>query len=540
VPHATYLSYADTYRFSPLVLDYLAGREDLRAFYAHPPDVQGIAAAIETRKAFATDRLLLAATLRKQYAALPEEAAVQRNITLLEAESTFTICTAHQPNLGTGYLYFIYKILHAIRLADELKQNYPAYHFVPVYYIGSEDNDLSELGTFRYSNKKFVWDAGGQTGAVGRMATDTLKPLLAELFTLLGPPGPRLNKLRELLTTAYLGHSNIADATQYLVHAFFGKYGLVVLNPDDAGLKRTFIPVMQEDLLHHRALPAATATAGALHELGFKAQAFPRPVNLFYLKDNLRERIERRGNEWLVLNTDTKWNETSLLAELEAHPERFSPNVILRGLYQETILPNIAFIGGGAEVAYWLQLQQVFRNAGVPYPVVLLRQSVQWINARDAALRHKLGLGIDELFLPEATLIRGFVRRHSDKDLSTERESRIFSDQLNLLKEKAAAIDPTLKGSAEAVVAKIRYQLQLLEKKMLRAEKRRMHDALEGLARLNEHLFPKGGLQERVENFMGYYLIYGDSFFDALLAGIRPLGCEFLVLEEGENLTPYF
>src|SRR5690606_34380866 len=154
-------------------------------------------------------------------------------------------------------------------------------------------------------------------------------------------------------------------------HSLFGKYGLVVIDPDEAALKQAFIPVMQADLLEH---PAERLVNGAIARLGaahYKAQAHPRTINLFYLKDDLRERIERKGARWEVLHTDIAWGQESLLAELHAHPERFSPNVMLRPLYQETILPNVSFIGGGAEVAYWLQLRELFVEHGVFYPVVL-------------------------------------------------------------------------------------------------------------------------------------------------------------------------
>ncbi len=538
MPQATYLSYKDTHYFSPLVLDYLEGSENLRDLYMHRPDLSGIAQAIEARRAFPTDRKLLVDVLKEQYQSLPVEEAVMHNIEALLSENTFTICTAHQPNLGTGYLYFIYKILHAVKLADELKQSHPDKHFVPVYYIGSEDNDLDELGTFRYGGKKFIWDAGGQTGAVGRMKTDSLKPLLDELFALLGPPGNSLIHLKELLTTAYLKHDNIADATQYLVHSLTGKYGLVALNPDDARLKQNFVKIMKDDLLNHTALSLVTATADVLEKNGYKAQAFPRPINLFYLKDDIRERIERKGDEWQVVNADIHWKETELLKELEDHPDHFSPNVILRGLYQETILPDIAFIGGGAEVAYWLQLRGVFEHYSVPYPLVLLRQSALWIDPQDAARRREMGLSIADLFIPEATLTRDFVKKHSSQDMGTEAESRTFQNLLSALKEKATSIDPTLKRSAEAVLTKIKYQLEVLEKKMLRAGKRKMHHELEGIAHLKNQLFPNGGLQERVENFMSFYLQHGDRFFDELLKGIRPLGSDFLVLEEADSNTP--
>lgn len=532
MPEITQLPYSATYFFSSLIADYLADAPGIKPFYQYRPDAAGIEAAISQRKQVKTDRITLVDVLQRQYRELPEEALVTANITSLLQENTFTVCTAHQPNLGTGYLYFVYKILHAVKLAGELKQKHPELHFVPVYYMGSEDNDLDELGTFRYAGKKFVWDADGQTGAVGRMRTASLKPLLADLFRLLGPPGEHLDTLKEMLETAYLKHDNIADATQYLVHRLFGKYGLVVINADDAALKRTFIPVMEDDLLHHTALPVVIGAAEALGNAGYKAQAYPRPVNLFYLKDNIRERIEHHEDEWTVVDKNIRWDKTALLEELHRYPERFSPNVILRGVYQETILPNVVFIGGGAEVAYWMQLQGVFAHYKVPYPVILLRQSVLWAGSKEALLRKKLNLGPEEVFKPEGELIKQFIASNATEDWTTGFEASIFERQLNELKQKAGKIDPTLKASTEAVLTKIRYQLQVLEKKMLRAEKRIMGIHLEQVSKLKAALFPNNSLQERYDNFMPFYLQHGTAFFDELLHAIEPLAGTFLMIEE--------
>lgn len=532
MPAITQLPYSATYFFSSLIADYLADAATIKPFYQYRPDHEGILQAIEQRKQTTTDRATLVDVLQRQYQHLPEQALVSENITALLQENTFTVCTAHQPNLGTGYLYFVYKILHAIKLANELNGKHPEYHFVPVYYIGSEDNDLDELGTFRYGGRKFVWDAAGQTGAVGRMNTASLKPLLDDLFKLLGPPGEHLDTLKNMLTTAYLEHDNISDATQYLVHSLFGQYGLVVINPDEAALKKNFIPVMEDDLLQHSALPIVIRTTEALDKAGYKTQAFPRPINLFYLKDDIRERIEYQDEKWTVINKDISWNKEALLDELYNHPERFSPNVILRGLYQETILPNVVFIGGGAEVAYWMQLQPVFRHYGVFFPVIMLRQSVLWAGSREAAMRKKLNLTPEEVFKPEGELMKQFVQTHASEDWTTGCETTFFEKHLTELKNKAGKIDPTLKASTEAVLTKIRYQLQVLEKKMLRAEKRNMSMQLEQVTKLKSMLFPNNSLQERYDNFMAYYLQHGPAFFEHILRGIQPTDSTFMMIEE--------
>lgn len=528
---STYLPYSDTGSFSHTVIDYLSGHANLQSFFKYSPDKEGLAKAIADRSQYPVDRKALVSLLEKQYANLEKSEKVSENIALLAMDNTYTVCTAHQPNLLTGYLYFIYKIVHAIKLADELKQQHPEHNFVPVYYMGSEDNDLDELGTFRYDGKKFVWDAEGQTGAVGRMDTKSLKKTLDELFKLLGPPGGNLDELKNILSTAYLHHKTIGAATQYLVNALFGKFGLIVIDPDEAEFKRAYIDVMRDELLHQSAYPIVSAQIEKL-EAHYKAQAHPRPINLFYLKDNLRERIERRGDVWQVVNTDIEFTEAELMKELDEHPERFSPNVILRGMFQERILPDVAFIGGGAEVAYWLQLKSVFEHYNIFYPVVLLRQSIMWITQQQAKLQQQLGLSLGDIFKNDSLLVRQFISAHSKDDWQTAIEGKEIELVLERLKKKAMELDSTLRSSADAVLTKIRYQVQVLERKMLRAEKRKMQEQLLKITKLKNALFPNGGLQERVENFSEYFLRYGYEYFDVLYNAIEPLASKFLIIEQ--------
>jgi bacillithiol biosynthesis cysteine-adding enzyme BshC len=421
--------------------------------------------------------------------------------------------------------------VHAIKLAAELKTKFPEKNFVPVYYMGSEDNDLEELGVFNYQDKKWRWDAAGQTGAVGRMTTESLKPLLSDLFKVLGPPGEHCSALKELLTKAYLDHKTIGAATRYLVNEFFGKYGLVVLDPDDAAFKKEITDIIKDDLTNHTAYSLVTAQMEKLAE-HYKAQAHPRPINLFYLHGDIRERIEKKGATWMVVNTSIEWTEKELLNEIDTHPERFSPNVILRGLLQEKILPNVAFIGGGAEVAYWLQLKPVFQHYKVFYPAILLRQSVLWLRRQQVEQRERPDLGIEEIFKPEAVLVRGYIAKHSGNDWQTSEEMSAMERIMEQLRQKATSLDVTLRSSAEAALTKIKYQLQVLEKKMLRAEKKKMHTELDRIVRFKETVFPNNSLQERKENFLDYYLQYGHSFFDTLYDAIQPLKGEFLIVEE--------
>jgi bacillithiol biosynthesis cysteine-adding enzyme BshC len=524
------LPYADTHAFSPLVIDYIQGADNLNSFHRFRPDEKGFDAALQARSATQdVDRSLLCSVLEHQYAGLERSELLQKNLSKLSSANTYTICTAHQPNLLGGYLYFFYKILHAIRIAEEMNLRYPQQYFVPVYYMGSEDNDLEELGCFYFEGKKYVWDGDQQKGAVGRMRTESLRPLFSDFFKQVGPPGPLLDELEQVITEAYLKHSTVAEATRYWVNYFFGAYGLVVLDPDDARLKRQFISVMRDDLTQHSAERIVGATSKALSE-NYKAQAFVRPINLFYLNSGIRERIEQIGDEYRVLHTDIRFSQVQLLEELEAHPERFSPNVILRGLYQERILPNVTFVGGGAEVAYWLQLKPLFDHYGVFYPQVLLRQSVQILSDAALQLLVRLELNPEDIFQDASVLL---AKRVADKyqtaDLLAE-EWKSLAALSDAISEKAKATDPTLVPTAAAAALRMQRLLEHIQVRMKKVYLRREAETGSRLQRLKSLTHPGGTLQERKENFTAYFLIYGFSIFEDIKNAIAPFGNEFLIV----------
>lgn len=321
---ASTISHHSTHSFSKLVTDYLSGTPDLAPFYRFSPDLEGLKKAVAERKNFPVNRRVLVEVLKEQYRDYELGPAFQQQIDSLLSEDTFTICTAHQPDLMTGYLYFFYKIIHTVRLADYLKENCPGHHFVPIFYIGSEDNDFEELSVFHFEGKTWRWQSQ-QTGAVGRMSTDDLQPLIKSLTEALIPPGENRNHLAKIISEAYSGQKTIAQAIRHIVHCFLGKFGVVVLDADDERLKRCYRSVMTDEIRHRKAESLVKATSAQLNE-HYSTQAFARPVNLFYLKDNIRERIEKDGDGWKVLHSHISWSDDdAILAELEAHPDRFLP-----------------------------------------------------------------------------------------------------------------------------------------------------------------------------------------------------------------------
>jgi bacillithiol synthase len=524
---STQLSYWETGFFSPLANAFVNGDKDLATFYKHPASLEGIAAAINERQRSGVDRQLLVSELTNQYKSLQTTDKVKANIRLLSDENTFTVCTAHQPAIFTGSLFFVYKIIHAIKLAEELTIKFQGKKFIPVFYMGCEDADLDELGNIFLDGDKINWETN-QSGAIGRMKTKGLDKIInrveGELSVL-----PHGKELVATLKECYLNSPDIQTATFTLIDKLFGEYGLVVLIPDNPNLKRKMIPVFEDELFNHRSSTIVEKTIAELSKK-FKAQAQPREINLFYLQENVRERIERSGNEWKVVNTDITFDAESLKKELNEYPERFSPNVILRGLFQETILPDVAFIGGGGEIAYWLELKGVFEKYNVPYPVLVLRNSFLVIEERWKEKIDKLRISVAGIFRDERELMNDFVKRESRNQLTLAGEITNFTSYYDRLKTVAGQIDDTLTTHVAALQTRAIKPLHELEKKLLRAERRKYEVEKRQLSAVKKALFPNNNLQERVDNFMPYYAKWGKDFLKAIYDHSLTLEQKFVVI----------
>jgi bacillithiol biosynthesis cysteine-adding enzyme BshC len=528
-----HLPYNQTNAFSKIALDYLSGSEDLRPFYSLSPTVKGIEETIQRKKQQPVNRQKLVEVLQDQYQSVSSTDEVKKNIESLLSENTFTVCTAHQPNLFTGPLYFVYKVLHTIKLASFLEEQLPQYHFVPVYYMGSEDADFAELNHTYVDGKKIEWKKE-QTGAVGRMIVDsTLIQLVNELEGQLSTE-PYGKEVIELLRRCYSEGKTIQAATFELVNELYGQWGLIVLIPDNPALKAEMMDVFEDDLFNNTSSQIVEKTSENLAK-HYQAQANPREINLFYLKDHIRERIEEKDGRYAILNTELSFTKEEIKKELQEHPERFSPNVILRGLFQETILPNLAFIGGGGEMAYWLQLKNLFDHYKVVYPVLVLRNSFLVIEEKWSQRIQKLDLNAADFFKDENELMKIIVAKNSENKIALNgnfEKAEAFYEQIRV---QAEAVDKTLSQYVMAIKTRSLKDLEELEKKMLRAEKRKFEDQQRQIQKIKAVLFPNNGLQERVENFSWFYAKWGSRFIEELYKNSLALEQEFVILVESNE-----
>ncbi|GAB4001047.1 bacillithiol biosynthesis cysteine-adding enzyme BshC [Spirosoma daeguense] len=502
-----YLPLASTGQFSPLFLDYINQKDSLKAFYNRFPQLSAFGDQLAEKSFDESKRQILVDALARQYQSIEQKP----DFSVLLQPNTFTVTTGHQLNIFTGPLYILYKLITTIKLARKLKETYPDYNFVPIYWMATEDHDFAEINHFSMFGKSYAWQTE-QRGAVGRMNPQELKSLFKEIPEKL-----------TLFENAYLKHDTLADAVRYYVNELFGAEGLVCLDADDASLKRVFAPVMQDELLRQSSGELVQKQTSLLENLGYKTVITPRDINLFYLDDQLRERIERtEDGTYRVLHTKLKFSESELLSLLNEHPERFSPNVVLRPLYQETILPNLAYIGGPSEVPYWLQLKPVFDHFQTPFPMLMPRNFAMYVPSVSAKRICKLGLTPEELFQDTLKLKREFIEHHTRHSLKFDNENKTVNKALDAILHKAQMVDPTLEKAVLAETKRFADAVARLEKKMRRAEERNQETGVRQLLAVKNELFPNGSLQERSENFLTFYL-NDRQFLQKMLSVFDPL-----------------
>ena len=524
------LPFEKTGFFSKTMLDYLAKKESIKPFYHNYPDLVGFRNQLEEKeKSFNLEsRNVLSKSLEKQYQGFDLSEATQNNIKLLKQKNTFTVTTGHQLNLFTGPLYFLYKIFSTINLAEEISKKFPTKNIVPVYWMATEDHDFEEINYFNFQEKKVQWNLESG-GAVGRLSTEGLSDVFEEFSSHLGST-KNAKELKKLFSEGYLKHKNLADATRFIANELFKDYGLVILDGDDLALKKMLSPIVKDELENETSFHTVSETILAL-EKNYKVQVNPRAINLFYLSENSRERILFENGIYKINNTNITFSKEEILREVDENPLAFSPNVIVRPLYQEVVLPNLCYIGGGGEIAYWLELKSYFEKVAVPFPILLLRNSVQIVSEKQQKKLTSLKISHQELFLKQQDLLSKKVLENTDIDLDFNLKIESLQKQFTELKEVAKKTDVSFVGAVNAQEKKQIKGLENLQRRLLRAEKRRQKELVDRITDLQRQLLPNQSLEERQRNFSDYYLAYGTPFLVTLKKVLKPLAHQFTILE---------
>lgn len=476
--------------FGPLLCTYLANKNDILP--SSPViDEKLVRASVEKRGDFA-HREILYTTIKKQYEGCDISDAVRANIERLRNKNSFSITTGHQLSLMGGPLFVTYKILTTVKLAAEYKNLSPDNDFIPVFWMATEDHDSDEINHFYFRGEKFTWETS-QTGAVGRFYCDGILPLIEHFSAQF--PGMQENLL-EVFKKAY-SQPSLAKATAYLVNALFGQYGVICIDADDRALKALFLPVAIKEIEENFVHGAVTSQNRVLEKAGFTPAINPRENNLFLHTLHDRKRLENDDQTVKTADDSMSWDKKAFIDFMRVNPQDISPNVLLRPVYQELILPNLVYVGGPAETEYWLQLDQVFESLGMAVPARILRICATVIPANDAEKMDRTGLELSRFFEDDDKLTRSFLEKIAADALDFSTESTTLTALFTGLAEKAKNIDPTLEPAVMAEKARQEKALENIFGRIRKAEKSKHEVEINRLKKLKNILMPGGKLQER-------------------------------------------
>jgi bacillithiol biosynthesis cysteine-adding enzyme BshC len=431
----------------------------------------------------AQQRALLTEVLEEKYKDLSVSEKLKSNLHLLQDPNAFTITTGHQLCLMTGPLYFIYKILHVIKLSTDLKAQFPEQHFVPVYWMASEDHDFEEIKSFLLFGQKWTWEST-QKGAVGRFNTSELAPLLhalSEKFQ--NHPDSEIHRLLDLLKAP-----SYSDGFFKFIHELFSPYGLVIIDADDARFKESAWPIWEKDLFTADLHQAVLKNTQELQQKKIPTPIESKETNLFVLEKEKRERIEKTG---------------ALHYQKEDSPQ-LSPNVVLRPLYQEWILPNLAYIGGPSEIAYWQQLPQAFACLDLPFPLTIQRAGGILIQEKDLELIEKLGFQKQDFLFDKTALKKRYLEQVGDQEPDYGHLDGLWSGYKDAFLKLVDGALPQEKRTIEAELTRVQKQLEALEQRFEKSRKAKFDKALKQIEQLSEKIQPKGQLQERSSNILNF------------------------------------
>jgi len=486
--------------------------------------------AIQKRGQF-PHRNILVQKLHEMYGPLDKSEQVINNLKLLQNEQCFTVCCAHQPCILGGPLYWVFKIASTIALSHYLNERYPEHSFVPVYYIGFEDHDFEEINHIKLFNKKYTW-VQNSGPAVGRLSTQNLEIFLNEIKSLFTQNAIANEYFDTQLQFAHSAQS-YADYFIQFVNHLFGKTGLILLHPDNSSFKDCFRDLMQQELQHSIIQSTSQESCNALKELDFDLQAHPREINLFYHALDGRKRIITTApGEYALADFSKSWKLDEIIQELEKKPENFSPNVLLRPLLQETILPNVAFVGGGAELHYWMQLKSCFDKLKIPFPALIRRTSAFWIDHKLVTKIAKTGYDALMFLKSEQEIQDHYINQFATESPVSPNSFLHLKNSTDEINRSLTPLDASTQTSIRAELQKIHKSIEHIENKIQKYLKSKHDQDIQKLLTIRGHLFPEKQLQERVSNFLPFYFSNPSEFIENLIKIMNPLNRLFFMIQE--------
>ncbi len=516
--------------FSKLVNDYNSKEKKLKPFISSFPSEETIIKQIKKRKLSRDVRFDLVSVFKKQYQNTnflnSNLDRINNNIENLLSDKTYTITTGHQICLFANPLFLIYKIINIINLSSRISK-VSKKNIVPIFWLASEDHDFEEIKSLNLFSRQHDWSKKHDNSDVGSISTKNIDLFIDDIFSSF-EDYPYKKDLKKLLIETYTKNDTLSKGIRSLLTFFFAKHGLLILDANDSVLKKHFKSILKLEIKDQTSFDLVSSQTKELSK-DYKTIVKPRELNLFYLKGNNRVRIVKKNKKYQLVNNQKEWSQKQILDEIEGFPERFSPNVILRTLYQEKILPNIAYVGGPTEISYWLQLKSLFSKLKLEFPILVMRSFVLNVNYDHYKFLKKNKVESIELFFPiEQFLSRSLYKKSK---INLIQELNEFSSLFNSIDKKTKKIDNSLNIHSLSICKKIEKDLQKLEKKIIKYQKKDHTSYVQILSQIHSSFYFKNNIQERSSSFFYYYLKHGDKFFDILIKKLNCLESGYIILK---------
>ena len=520
--------------FTRLFIDYVTDYARVGQFYSgNPQESQDWRRLLGQVCARSIERSSLTQIISRQNRDFHCGVKSLANIDMLRDDNCVAIVTGQQVGVFTGPLYTIYKAITAVKLADKLSRDFPEYKFVPMFWLAGEDHDFEEVSSvslfnaagelLRLDYQPQKKDAQANVGAVGEIVfDDSIESLFASVDDALVPTEFKA-KVQGLYKTAYQKGMTFNRAFVHMMNVLLEDSGLIFLDSNDAEIKQLLLPVFRNEFANTPQSCQLVIDQSAILERQYHAQVKPRPINLFLFHEKGRYPIEPHPNGYSLKGTRQHYTKEELHTLLEKQPELFSPNVVLRPICQDTLLPTVAYVAGPAELAYFGQYGTLYKHFGIPQPLIVPRASITIVEEKVEKILNRFSLEPLSLFGNIEFLKQQIAEQISDlkADDFFNSATHSINGSLSQLKPALQSIDPTLLPALDHTLGKINANLNVLKEKTVAAQKRQHEVSLRQIDKAAANLFPASDFQERQLNILYFLNKYGTEFVRWLFSEIQ-------------------
>lgn len=529
------INFSDIPKNHNLFLDYLYEFENVADFYKYDfREKENYGKVFKQIIESRTKRELnLTSIIRKQYQDLPDVSEkTLANIAGLNDVKSLAVVTGQQLGLFGGPMYTLYKIITVIKLTRQFKERFEEYNFIPVFWLEGDDHDFNEIRWIKLINNlnelKEVTYAEEIPEEDAKKSVGTLT-LTKEIISVLEDIKMSLREtefspaLISRLSEIYSEGKTIKQAFKELIFWLFDEYGLVILDPQDKEIKSLLAPVFIKEIEGFREHTQKLVLTSAKLEEVYHAQVKIKPVNLFYSTDEGRYSIEPVDNTFKLRRKRKQFTKEELIETIQNEPERFSPNVLLRPICQDYLLPTALYIAGPSEIAYFAQVTPLYEFFNLVTPIIYPRASATIVEKSIQSALDKFNLELKDIFIKSDLLKDQVISSVSENNLDglfddSNKQIELIFDEL---KTKLFSIDKTISDSSERYRDKVLSAFAELKSKAIQAQKKKHEISLKQIDKISESLYPSENLQEREINFIYFVNKYGESFmkklFDELL-----------------------